>query len=114
VFPPYRAQRCKNLFVNIITKNKSFYREIKQGMEKESRGRNIIEILKHYEDRPMGIVVRGGQLFYISQMDDGRVCLMADILCFEDTEEFVYNGEKTQFPNATDLLKHPDKLSFRP
>ena len=62
----------------------------------------------------MGIVVRGGQLFYISQMDDGLVCLMADILCFEDIEKFVYNGEETLFHNASDLLEHPDKLSFRP
>jgi len=47
-------------------------------------------------------------------MDDSDACLMADILCFEDTEECVYNGEKTQIPNATDLLKHLEKLSFRP
>lgn len=75
-------------------------------MEKALRGRNIIEILKHYEDGLIGIVVQGRQLFYISQMDD--------ILCFEDTEEFVYNGGEILFHNTTDFLKHLDKLSFRP
>jgi Lon protease-like protein len=74
---------------------------------------HIIEISKQYDDGRMDIVVRGGQRFYMSQVDDSCPCLMADIFTFEDTEESVYNGEETLFHNAADLLKKLDRLTGR-
>ncbi len=106
-------ERYKTMVHECLEKNEPFGIVYFDGKQIRRIGctAHIIEISKHYEDGRMDIVVRGGQRFYTDQMDESRACLMADILYFEDTEEFGYNGEESLFHNAADLLKHLDRLS---
>ena len=71
----------------------------------------IVEVLKHYEDVRMDIVVQGGMRFYMDQTDDSRDCLTADVFYIGDMEESVRDEDKERVHKTADLLRHLHDLS---
>lgn len=108
-------ERYKNMVNECMERNEPFglvYFDGKQ-IHKVGCTAQIIEVLKHYEDGRMDIVVQGEQRFYMDQIDDSRAYLVSGIFYIDDMEESVSDEDEALFHKITDLLKHLNKLSGR-
>jgi Lon protease-like protein len=106
-------ERYKNMVNECMERNEPFglvYFDGKQ-IHKVGCTAQIIEVLKHYEDGRMDIVIQGEQRFYMDQIDDSRAYLVSGIFYIGDMEESVSDEDEALFQKITDLLKHLDRLS---
>lgn len=108
-------ERYKNMVNECMKRNEPFglvYFDGKQ-IHKVGCTAQIIEVLKHYEDGRMDIVVQGEQRFYMDQIDDSRAYLVSGIFYIDDMEESVNDEDEALIHKITNLLKYLDKLSGR-
>lgn len=108
-------ERYKNMVNECMERNEPFglvYFDGKQ-IHKVGCTAQLIEVLKHYEDGRMDIVVQGEQRFYMDQIDDSHACLMSSIFYIDDMEESVSDEDEALIHKITNLLKYLNKLSGR-
>lgn len=108
-------ERYKNMVNECMERNEPFgllYFDGKQ-IHKVGCTAQLIEVLKHYEDGRMDIVVQGEQRFYMDQIDDSRAYLVSGIFYIDDMEESVSDEDEALIHKITNLLKYLNKLSGR-